>query len=98
MNKQYSIVDGQRVNSKIEWTDYTWNPISGCQHGCRWHMPDGSTAICYAESVANSIAESAYPQGFEHHYWKPNLLTEPLSVKEPSRIFVGSMADVFHSV
>lgn len=32
----------------IEWTDYTWNPVRGCQHGCRWTMPDGTIAKCYS--------------------------------------------------
>lgn len=78
----------------IEWTDYTWNPIAGCQHGCRWSMPDGSIARCYAETVADGVAGSAYPQGFEHHYWNPQRLEEPLSLKEPSRIFLDSMSDL----
>ena len=38
---------------------------------------------------------SAYPRGFEHHYWRPHSLDEPLRVREPSGIFVGSMADLF---
>lgn len=78
----------------IEWTDYTWNPVAGCQHGCRWNMPDGSTAICYAEAVANKVAQAAYPHGFEHHYWNPARLNEPLSVRKPSRIFLDSMSDL----
>ena len=35
---------------KIEWTDFTWNPVGGCRHACRWKMPDGTIARCYAES------------------------------------------------
>lgn len=91
MNKQYKGA-GKRG---IEWTDYTWNPIAGCFHACQWTMPDGSVANCYAEDVATRVAGSAYPQGFEHHYWKPSALKEPGRVKTGSRIFVGSMADVF---
>lgn len=79
----------------IEWTDYTWNPIAGCFHGCEWTMPDGSQANCYAEDVADKVAQAAYPHGFEHHYWKPQLLSKPGNLKTPSHIFVGSMADVF---
>jgi protein gp37 len=94
MNKQYAVVDGKKVNKKIEWTDYTWNPVRGCQHACRWEMPDGSIAQCYAESVALGIARTAYPQGFENHYWNPNQLNAPLSVKTPSRIFLDSMSDL----
>jgi protein gp37 len=78
----------------IEWTDYTWNPVQGCQHGCRWQMPDGSTAICYAEVVATRVAQRAYFNGFEHHYWNPHKLEEPVKVKTPSRIFLDSMSDL----
>lgn len=90
MNKQKS-----KTGRGIEWTDYTWNPIAGCFHACQWSMPDGTIANCYAEDVAEKVAASAYPHGFEHHYWNPNQLTAPMSVKTPSKIFVGSMADVF---
>lgn len=78
----------------IEWTDFTWNSIGGCQHACRWTMPDGSTAICYAEEIANKFTH-AYPEGFGYHYWRPEKLSEPLSVKKPARIFLDSMADLF---
>ncbi len=95
MNKQFKLIDGVKVNKKIEWCDYTWNPIAGCFHGCEWNMPDGQTANCYAEDVAEGIAASQYPEGFEYHYWHPNRLGEPFTVSLPSKIFVGSMADVF---
>ena len=95
MNKQFKMVNGVKVNTKIEWTDYTFNPIGGCFHACQWQMPDGAIANCYAEDVAERVAQAAYPEGFEHHYWKPQLLQQPLGVMEPSRIFVGSMADLF---
>lgn len=58
-------------------------------------MPDGAIANCYAEDVADRLASHAYPQGFEHHYWTPKILGEPARVTTPSKIFVGSMADVF---
>lgn len=96
----------QKAPNGIEWTrvafedgvrlrGYTWNPIGGCRHACRWTMPDGSTAICYAEDVATRLVSASYPQGFEAHYWKPQLLDEPAKLKTPAGIFVGSMADVF---
>jgi protein gp37 len=91
MNKQKKANGGRG----IEWTDFTWNPIGGCQHGCRWTMPDGTVAICYAEEVAERLATHAYPDGFAAHYWRPDALREPLSVKAPSRIFLDSMADLF---
>ncbi len=78
----------------IEWTDYTWNPVGGCQHGCRWVMPDGSIAECYAETIAERVANTAYPYGFEHHYWRPEVLQEPLRLARPSRIFLDSMSDL----
>lgn len=90
MNKQ-SKSTGKRG---IEWTDYTWNPVGGCQHGCRWVMPDGSLAECYAETVAERIATSAYPHGFEYHYWRPEVLDEPLRLAKPARIFLDSMSDL----
>lgn len=81
-------------NRGIEWTDFTWNPIGGCQHACRWEMPDGSVARCYAESVAEGVARAAYPQGFGAHYWNPQRLDEPDRFKAPARIFVDSMSDL----
>lgn len=90
MNKQLKS-SGRRG---IEWTNYTWNPVGGCQHGCRWQMPDGSVAVCYAEAIAEGLAQAAYPEGFEHHYWRPEMLSEPLQLAEPSRIFLDSMSDL----
>lgn len=90
MNKQKT-----KTGRGIEWTDYTWNLVAGCYHGCQWEMPDGRMANCYAEDTAEGVASAAYPHGFEHHYYHPDRLLEPASVKKPSRIFVGSMADVF---
>lgn len=90
MNKQYK----GEARRGIEWTDYTWNPVGGCKHSCRWEMPDGSLAICYAEHVAERVAQAAYPHGFEHHYWRPEVLNEPLKLTKPSRIFLDSMSDL----
>lgn len=90
MNKQKKSNGGRG----IEWTEYTWNPIGGCKHGCRWIMPDGSVAECYAKTIAERVAQGAYPHGFEHHYWRPDQLQAPLSLKAPSRIFLDSMSDL----
>ncbi|MCC6616808.1 MAG: DUF5131 family protein [Anaerolineae bacterium] len=90
MNKQAN----SRGGRGIEWCDYTWNPVRGCQHGCRWTMPDGSIAECYAETIAERVAQKAYPQGFEHHYWNPLALEQPLKLQRPSRIFLDSMSDL----
>lgn len=87
--------------SSIEWTrvygqrGYTWNPIGGCQHDCKWQMPNGDRARCYAKTLAEEgMAKRAYDRGFEHHYWRPHTLSEPLKVKEPAGIFLDSMSDI----
>jgi protein gp37 len=90
MNKQNK-GNGRRG---IEWTDYTWNPVGGCKHSCRWEMPDGSIAVCYAETVAERVAQAAYPHGFEHHYWRPEFLKEPQKIHTPSKILLDSMSDL----
>lgn len=84
----------QQGPTRIEWTDWTWNPVTGCQHGCAWRMPDGQWANCYAEDIADKMPGN-YPRGFAAHYYHPSRLIEPLEVTTPSKIFVGSMADVF---
>ena len=90
MNKQNKGKGGRG----IEWTDWTWNPVAGCQHGCRWEMPDGTEAICYAEAVAKGVAQAAYSEGFEHHYWNPKRLNEPEKLKDGAKIFMDSMSDL----
>lgn len=97
LNFQKKFKNGKLVSRGIEWTDATWNPIAGCKHGCRWTMPDGTVAICYAENIAEGLAQASYPEGFDHHYWKPHHLVSPTKVSEPLKIFVGSMSDVFGS-
>lgn len=95
----------QNAPKGIEWTriklnknhtmpGYTWNPTGGCKHGCTWKMPDGTIIECYAKTIAERFT-TAYPNGFEHHYWREHQLDKPLTVKTPSGIFVGSMADLF---
>lgn len=77
-----------------ETPGYTHNIIGGCKHRCAW-LVEGKEVNCYAEDVATGIASSAYPLGFEHHYYHANRLNAPLSLKTPAKIFIGSMADVF---
>lgn len=95
----------QKPPNAIEWCrvrkpdgtytkGYTWNVAGGCKHGCQWQMPDGAIAECYAKIVAERVAQRAYPHGFEHHYFHPARLQEPLRVKEPAGIFLDSMADL----
>jgi protein gp37 len=70
--------------TKIEWTDYTWNPITGCKHGC-WY--------CYARKLTQRF-KKIFPNGFEPTF-HPERLKEPWELKKPSKIFVCSVADLF---
>ncbi|MCK9250330.1 MAG: phage Gp37/Gp68 family protein [Solirubrobacteraceae bacterium] len=78
--------------STIEWTEATWNPVTGCDKvspGC---------AHCYAETFAErwrGIPGHPYEQGFDLRLW-PNRLSKPLEWKRPRLIFVNSMSDLFH--
>jgi len=85
--------------SKIEWTDKVWNPVTGCtkvSEGCR---------NCYAESFANRfwIDKIRYQdtgkkvkRPFDAILCHPERLEQPLHWKKPCKIFVCSMADLFH--
>jgi protein gp37 len=111
MNNQFNLLDGKVVvkPGSVEWTciierdgtvrpGYTWNVIPGCLHGCRWIMPDGTEAQCYAERTALGIAKGAYPNGFAHaDYFFEDRLLEPAKVKTPAGIFLDSMGDLFGS-
>ncbi len=80
------------VVSTIEWTDSTWNPVTGCTKispGCK---------NCYAEVIAErfrGVPNHPYVQGFDIRLW-PQRLELPLKWKKPRRIFVNSMSDLFH--
>jgi protein gp37 len=80
-------------NSKIEWTDASWNPVRGCDKispGC---------ARCYAETFAErfrGVPGHPYEQGFDLRF-VPEKLDEPLKWRRPRRIFVNSMSDLFHA-
>lgn len=79
-------------NSSIEWTDSTWNPVTGCDKvspGCKH---------CYAETFAErfrGVPGHPYEQGFDLRLW-PDRLNLPLQWKRPRTIFVNSMSDLFH--
>lgn len=77
--------------SKIEWTDATWNPVTGCtrvSEGCR---------NCYIERTpAFRIAGRKFAHGTTGVQLHPERLYQPLKWKRPRRIFVNSLSDLFH--
>uniref|UniRef100_A0A6H1ZDZ4 Phage protein Gp37/Gp68 n=1 Tax=viral metagenome TaxID=1070528 RepID=A0A6H1ZDZ4_9ZZZZ len=78
--------------SKIEWTDETWNPITGCTKispGCK---------NCYAERMAKRLAgRCGYPKDSPFEVaLHPDKLDQPLRWRKPRRVFVCSMGDLFH--
>jgi protein gp37 len=80
------------LNSAIEWTDATWNPVRGCTK----ISPD--CKHCYAETFAErfrGVKGHPYEQGFDLRL-VPEKLAEPLRWRSPKMIFVNSMSDLFH--
>jgi len=79
--------------SGIEWTDATWNPVTGCtaiSAGCDH---------CYAELLSyrlQKMGSAKYKNGFEVTL-HPEVITQPLRWKSPRRVFVNSMSDLFHA-
>lgn len=80
------------LKSTIEWTESTWNPVTGCTKvspGCK---------LCYAERMSErlqAMGQANYRNGFELTL-QPRMLELPLKWKRPQRIFVNSMSDLFH--
>lgn len=80
------------ARSSIEWTDATWNPVTGCTKvspGCKH---------CYAERMAErlkAMGQKNYANGFELTL-QPHMLELPMKWRRPLRIFVNSMSDLFH--
>lgn len=78
--------------SQIEWTETTWNPVTGCSKispGCKH---------CYAERMARrlrAMGAAKYQNGFEITI-HPTTLDEPLTWSKPRLVFVNSMSDLFH--
>jgi len=75
--------------SGIEWTEATWNPISGCTKvspGCD---------RCYAEAITRRFPQT-FPNGFALTL-RPNALDIPLQWRRPRMVFVNSMSDLFHA-
>jgi protein gp37 len=81
------------TNSTIEWTDTTWNPLTGCTKispGCR---------NCYAERMSKrlqAMGQVNYANGFRLTLHE-EMIEQPLSWRKPRRVFVNSMSDLFHN-
>jgi len=82
--------------SIISWTTNTWNPTHGCHkvsEGCRF---------CYAERISLQKGFTKKPwtaaNATENVLLKPHKMRDPLKIKEPTRIFVNSMSDLFHEL
>ena len=80
-----------KTNENIEWATWTWNPVTGCNHGCKY---------CYAREMANRF-EDNFPNGFEPTFY-PERLDAPGNTKFPvsehigdRNVFVVSMGDLF---
>lgn len=79
-------------STAIEWTDATWNPVSGCtkvSRGCD---------RCYAERFSErfrGVPGHAFEQGFDLRLW-PERLDQPVRWRRSRRVFVNSMSDLFH--
>lgn len=116
--------------SQIEWTDATWNPVSGCSkispgckncyakaifgrpygdkcktcgHAERWHGVNepglrGVQMPCFKRDEAQTVCscDRFIPRVFEDVRLHPDRLRQPLSWKQPQRVFVNSMSDLFH--
>ncbi len=80
------------TKSHIEWTEMTWNPVTGCtkiSQGCKF---------CYAERMAKrlkAMGVKRYANGFKVTL-QPDLLDAPMKWKESRIVFVNSMSDLFH--
>jgi len=80
------------IGSTIEWTEVTWNPVTGCSK-----VSDGCKH-CYAERMANrllAMGVEKYQNGFSVSI-HPSSLGEPLEWRRPRLVFVNSMSDLFH--
>lgn len=76
-----------KVNDNIEWAAYSWNPVTGCLHGCPY---------CYARGIALHYRDN-YPKGFDPDF-REDRLTAPFNTKpngNNNRVFLCSMADLF---
>lgn len=95
--------------TNIPWADYTWNPITGCTKGCEYcyaraiakrfgkniyEVGDSTRGREYVPLAFMAIRGDVFPYGFAPTEYASRL-DEPLRLKQPSRIFLGSMGDLF---
>src|SRR6476619_1029188 len=79
--------------SPIEWTELTWNPVTGCSKispGCKF---------CYAETMTRrlkAMGVEKYKDGFKQVKTHPDTLNIPYTWRKPKVVFVNSMSDLFH--
>ena len=85
---QHEQLSETRFNtSDIDWTDFSWNPITGCKHNCDY---------CYGKDLAQRFKKT-FPRGFEPHF-RPERLSAPKNTpvtKNGNKVFVCSMSDMF---
>ena len=82
------------TKSNIEWTEMTWNPVTGCTKICQ------GCKHCYAERMAKrlvAMGSDRYRNGFQVTL-HPDLLDVPRGWRQPRVVFVNSMSDLFHEV
>lgn len=96
MNRQGS---NSNPRGGIEWTHilgdltgFTANPVRGCDHDCKWQMPDGSIVGCYAKFQKERLDGAGT---FERVTWHPEVLEKIRARREPAGIFIDSMSDLF---
>ncbi|SHN33278.1 DUF5131 family protein [Mucilaginibacter sp. OK098] len=81
------------AESSIEWTELTWNPVTGCKKispGCKF---------CYAEVMTRrlkAMGQEKYKDGFKIIKTHPSALNIPFTWNKPKVVFVNSMSDLFH--
>jgi protein gp37 len=87
------------TKTAISWTDKTWNPVTGCSRvspGCG----DSTGGGCYAEALSLRFGHTKRPwtaqNAAENVVCHPERLRQPLSWRQPAKIFVNSMSDLFH--
>lgn len=71
--------------TKIEWCDWTWNPVTGCEHGCPY---------CYARRMQARFGKTPKARKFQYEFHLDRM-DGPKQAKVPGRIFVVSMGDLF---